>query len=51
MSSVVVKINEKTIQELKNMPDKITYAVARQTLDRVGSAKITPYKTGKIEIG
>lgn len=50
MSSVVVKINDKTIQELKNMPDRITYAVARQTLDRVGPAKITPYKTGKMEM-
>ena len=50
MSSVVVKINEKTIQELKNMPDRITYAVARLTLDRVGSAKITPHKAGKMEM-
>lgn len=49
MSSVVVKINNNTIDKLKNMPDKITYAVARQTLDRIGSSKITPYKTGKME--
>lgn len=49
MSSVVVKINEKTIQELKNMPDIVMYATARQFLDRVGSSKVTPYKSGKME--
>lgn len=50
MSSVVVKINDRTIQELKNMPDKITYATARVFLDRVENSKITPYKTGKMEM-
>lgn len=49
-SGVVVKINDKTMQELKHLPDKEVYAVARQFLDRVGSAKVTPYKTGKTEM-
>lgn len=49
-NAVIVKINDKTIKQLENMPDKAVYAVARQTLDRVGSSKITPYKTGKMEM-
>ena len=49
-SGVVVKINDKTMQELKHLPDKEVYAIARQFLDRVGSAKVTPYKTGKTEM-
>ena len=50
MSNIVIKINDKTMKELEKMPDIIIYAVARQTLDRVGSSKITPYKTGKMEM-
>lgn len=49
MNNVVIKINDTTMKELEKMPDRITYAVARQTLDRIGSTKITPYKTGKME--
>jgi hypothetical protein len=50
MSDVVIKINDKTMKELEAFPDKVVYAVARETLDRVGSSKITPYKTGKTEM-
>lgn len=50
MSNVVFKVNTKTMKELENIPDKVMYAIARQTLDRVGSSKITPYKTGKMEM-
>ena len=37
------------MDKLKKVPDKVVYEVARQTLDRVGSIKITPYRTGKME--
>jgi len=50
MSSVVFKINDKTMKELEKLPDKVCYAVARQFLDRIGSSKVTPYKTGKMEM-
>lgn len=49
MSDVVIKINDKTMQKLGRLPDKMCYAIARQCLDRIGSSKITPYKTGKME--
>lgn len=48
--SVTVKYNKATFKKLKELPDKDIYEIARQTLDRVGSMKITPYKTGKMEI-
>ena len=44
-----IKFNKDTIEKLKYVPDKIVYGIARQTLDRVGSTKITPYKTGRME--
>ena len=47
--SVTININDKIMEELGKMPDKINYAVARQFLDRIGSSKVTPYKTGKME--
>ena len=47
--SVEVKYNKTTMNKLKQLPDKIVYEVARQTLDRVGSLKITPYRTGRME--
>lgn len=47
--SVVIKYNKTTMKNLKQLPDKIVYEIARQTLDRVGSMKITPYKTGRME--
>lgn len=47
--SVEIKYNKSTMNKLKTVPDKIVYAIARQTLDRVGSMKITPYKTGRME--
>lgn len=48
--SVTIKINKKTMKKLKNVPDVIMYAIARQTLDGIGSSKITPYKTGTMEM-
>lgn len=39
--------NTKTL--LKQAPDKMIYAIARRTLDEVGSSKITPYDTGRME--
>lgn len=47
--SVTVKYNKATFKKLKELPDKDIYEIARQTLDRVGSMKITPYKTGRME--
>lgn len=47
---VTIKINKQTIKKLEDAPDVIMYAIARQTLDKVGSSKITPYKTGKMEM-
>ena len=46
---VEVKYNQDTLEMLNKLPDKIMYAVARQTLDRVGSTQITPYKTGNMQ--
>lgn len=47
--SVTIKYNKSTMNKLKLLPDKMVYEIARQTLDRVGSMKITPYKTGRME--
>lgn len=47
--SVTVKYNKSTMNRLNKLPDNIVYEIARQTLDRVGSSKITPYRTGKME--
>lgn len=47
--SVTVKYNKATFKKLKELPDKDIYEIARQTLDRVGSMKITPY--GKERVG
>ena len=41
--------NENTKRLLKQAPDKMMYAIARRTLDEVGSSKITPYDTGRME--
>lgn len=41
--------NERTKTLLKQAPDKMMYAIARRTLDEVGSSKITPYDTGRME--
>lgn len=46
---VTVKYNQTTMNKLKKLPDKEVYEIARQTLDRVGSMKITPYRTGRME--
>lgn len=46
---VEIKYNKDTLNRLNQLPDKIVYAVARQTLDRVGSSQITPYKTGNMQ--
>lgn len=40
------KPNKKKLEEL---PDKAVYAIARATLDQVGSMQITPYLTGNME--
>lgn len=47
--NVEIKYNKATMNKLKQLPDKIVYEIARQTLDRVGSMKITPYRTGRME--
>lgn len=47
--SVIIKYNKSTMKKLEELPDKVVYGVARQTLDRVGSMKITPYRTGRME--
>lgn len=41
--------NENTKRLLTQAPDKMMYAIARRTLDEVGSSKITPYDTGRME--
>ncbi len=41
--------NKSTFKKLQNAPDVIMYEIARQTLDRIGSSKITPRNTGKME--
>lgn len=46
---VEIKYNKSTMNKLKTLPDKMVYEIARQTLDRVGSMKITPYRTGRME--
>lgn len=46
---VEIKYNKSTMNKLKTLPDIMVYAIARQTLDRVGSMKITPYRTGRME--
>ena len=43
------KWNEKTKILLQNAPEKILRQVARETLDRTGSSKVTAYNTGKTE--
>lgn len=45
-SDVTIKFNKNTIQKLYEANDKVVYAIARQTLDRVGEAEATAYKTG-----
>lgn len=47
--SVTVKYNKSTMNKLNKLPDETVYEIARQTLDRVGSTKITPYRTGRME--
>ena len=41
--------NTETFNKLKNANDKVVYAIARQTLDMVGSSKATAYLTGETE--
>jgi hypothetical protein len=41
---------DKTVKKkIEQMPDKFMYAIARTTLDYVGSAQVTPYLTGLTE--
>ena len=46
---VEIKYNKTTMNKLEKLPDNLVYEVARQTLDRVGSMKITPYRDGRME--
>lgn len=48
--SVTIKFNKATMKKLEELPDLVTYAIARQTLDKIGSSKITPYKSGKMQM-
>ena len=48
-SDVSIKFNQNTFQKLYEANDKVVYAIARQTLDMVGSMKATAYKTGETE--
>lgn len=34
---------------LERLPDTVTYAIARRTLDMVGSMQVTPFDTGRME--
>ena len=49
LSEVKIKFNQDTMYKLYNVSDKCLYAIARQTLDYVGSSKATAYKSGKTE--
>lgn len=35
--------------KIEQMPDRTVYAIARSTLDTVGSMQVTPYKSGTME--
>ena len=48
-NSVTIKFNTNTFEKLANASDKCLYAIARQTLDFIGSSKATAYKTGETE--
>lgn len=41
---------DKTIKKkIEQMPDRMMYAIARTTLDNVGSMQVTPYLSGRTE--
>ena len=41
---------DKTIKKkIEELPDRMMYAIARATLDQVGSMQVTPYLTGNME--
>jgi hypothetical protein len=42
-----IHYNHETFRRLWNASDQVVYAVARQTLDMVGSSKATAYKSGE----
>ena len=44
-----INFDKSTLKEIDEVSDKIMYAIARQTLDRVISSKATPYRTGATE--
>lgn len=44
-----IHYNHETFRRLWNASDKVVYAIARQTLDMVGSSKATAYKSGETE--
>lgn len=49
LSNVSIKFNASTFNKLAFVSDKCLYAIARQTLDMVGSTKATAYKSGATE--
>lgn len=44
-----IHYNTKTFKLLMNVSDSVVYAVARQTLDMVGSSKATAYRSGETQ--
>ena len=47
--NATLKWNEKTKIMLQEAPEKVVRAIARMTLDKTGSQKVTAYDTGKTE--
>lgn len=48
-SNPTIKFNAKTFGKLNKVNDVITYVVARQTLDVVGSSEATAYRSGETQ--
>lgn len=44
-----INFDKSTLREIDEVSDKIMYAIARQTLDRVISSKATPHRSGDME--
>ena len=48
-SNPTIHFNARTFDALANCNDRVTYAIARQTLDMVGHQKVVAYKSGDTE--
>ena len=49
MTNVEVKWNPSTKVKLNELPDKVVYAIARQTLDELLAVQYTPWKSGTMQ--